>query len=820
MSASVNVPTNTKIKEKDINTKLQLYGIYSAFANGKVPSNKQIDVAMNTALEWKGLNTPSKKLSSEGQLLVADLRDVIEKTKIMLLSKNQGNLLQDFIWQTQSIGTNGVQKPGMPVEKDTAKQHGQEALEGLRTLGQLLITNGQFRKLLSDSVVLLRDIAGDAAQKAANRVNPSEDRLATIDQPAEDNTWHDAPDLSKENIKNQIQSRNPVGKGDLQDVSKAAVGTDDPNRAAEKAQNQQGDPNAGAQVAKEKASAKIPEEHKEKMREYRQKTQEYFKGKFPQERKDQLILRLKKMIVEIQMHSEYQRAIDTLLRLAEEYGSHGKNLAGSGSQTAKAVFSQSQPALTPLKTLLERFANSTSFDDATDSIDIMRKHAQEDPELRQWFRDLDAFVRRCLQEQGYVLQDESNQEWDKVYEKGRFLLRERYRGDVDHMVDEFKFLGEQFDSDPQNKAFAQSMDKLFKDLGNDSDGKPQFKPHLVKDLTEVLIPAFFENVRYVPIPRIEVSDPMIDAVVENLVIEGDNLAPNQFEFGSDNYWRWGRKGFSSTNKNKVLLSVSGIQMDLRDVAYYVKKKQGFPGVTDKGVMDLFMGGTGLSFKVHMETADKKDQQHFFKINSVTVDLAHLQIKLKQSNHKLLFNLFKPLLLKVIKPVIQKAVEKQVKDNVNQLDGFMWRVKQEYERAAEEAKRNPDPENIQNMYQQYFNAYQRELQKAKDKKEQAKAKASETQANVAMTQHDSIFKNIQLPGGISTKATEYKDLAAKGDKWESPVFSIGSAKETSSLPSISNPSRKPHSTRQPGIKDASRVASGQLNGSSQPGYNQY
>ena len=35
---SVNVPVNAAIKEKDINAKLQLYGIFAAFANGKVPS--------------------------------------------------------------------------------------------------------------------------------------------------------------------------------------------------------------------------------------------------------------------------------------------------------------------------------------------------------------------------------------------------------------------------------------------------------------------------------------------------------------------------------------------------------------------------------------------------------------------------------------------------------------------------------------------------------------------------------------------------------------------------------------------------------------
>jgi hypothetical protein len=36
--ASVNRPTNVEQKDADVNRKLQLYGIISAFQNGKVPS--------------------------------------------------------------------------------------------------------------------------------------------------------------------------------------------------------------------------------------------------------------------------------------------------------------------------------------------------------------------------------------------------------------------------------------------------------------------------------------------------------------------------------------------------------------------------------------------------------------------------------------------------------------------------------------------------------------------------------------------------------------------------------------------------------------
>lgn len=71
----------------------------------------------------------------------------MKQAKHLLLSKNEGNLLQDFVWQTQNFDPNAVPTPGAPLDKDTAKRHGDQALEGLRTLGTLLITNGQFRKL-------------------------------------------------------------------------------------------------------------------------------------------------------------------------------------------------------------------------------------------------------------------------------------------------------------------------------------------------------------------------------------------------------------------------------------------------------------------------------------------------------------------------------------------------------------------------------------------------------------------------------------------------------------------------------------------------
>ena len=152
---------------------------------------------------------------------------------------------------------------------------------------------------MNDATILLRDIAGDAATEAAGRVRPNEDRLNQIDAPAHDNTWHENPDMSSGNIKNQIKStvnkKSPVDKNDLQ-------------AARDDAQNHEGDAQSsalqGASTLKDRANQGIPEDKKDKARETRDKTRKYFEGKMPEERREQTIWRLKKMVVEIQGHPD------------------------------------------------------------------------------------------------------------------------------------------------------------------------------------------------------------------------------------------------------------------------------------------------------------------------------------------------------------------------------------------------------------------------------------------------------------------------------------------------------------------------------------
>jgi Protein of unknown function (DUF4449)/Family of unknown function (DUF5923) len=277
--------------------------------------------------------------------------------------------------------------------------------------------------------------------------------------------------------------------------------------------------------------------------------------------------------------------------------------------------------------------------------------------------------------------------------------------------------------------------------------------------------------------------------------------PNIFEIQADTFWRFGRKKIYNKSTHRLSVHVSQIQCDLKDVAYWIKKKQGFPTITDQGVMDIFMGGHGLSFDMKLVTADSKDRNRFFKVENVNVKVQNLNVVLKKSNHKALFTFFKPLLMGVVKPAVAKATEIQIRRSFDQLDEQLWLVQKEYNKAKEAAKNQP-PEETANMLSMYVQVIEKRITEIK---EGAQKQAGVTkvirlsnppvnlyQVNVPNTKETSMFPNVHLESGISTKATKYRQMAREGEEWRCPIFDIGSANASTKISEPKKIARKsPH-----------------------------
>jgi hypothetical protein len=184
---------------------MRFYGVIEAFRQGRMPNNAQIDRTLKYVEEHSPVD--ESKLSPDGRKLVQDTRDVIETARLIVESKNADEIFQNFMWTTREVDVSVAKKDPkevLPVDGDKLQQDKQDgactsnvslthnwtvvATKHLRTLLNLIATNSEARKLLSDFSVLGRDILARATTHAAEAIRPDEEKLNQIDQsaPADD----------------------------------------------------------------------------------------------------------------------------------------------------------------------------------------------------------------------------------------------------------------------------------------------------------------------------------------------------------------------------------------------------------------------------------------------------------------------------------------------------------------------------------------------------------------------------------------------------------------------------------------------------------
>lgn len=86
------------------------------------------------------------------QLLILCLSrvDIIRTAKTIVDVKNEDELFQNFLYHTRQVDyekANLKNKVDAPISKGEAQNDGEQAVEHLRTLGKLIFTNSEARKV-------------------------------------------------------------------------------------------------------------------------------------------------------------------------------------------------------------------------------------------------------------------------------------------------------------------------------------------------------------------------------------------------------------------------------------------------------------------------------------------------------------------------------------------------------------------------------------------------------------------------------------------------------------------------------------------------
>ncbi|KZP14441.1 hypothetical protein FIBSPDRAFT_912787 [Athelia psychrophila] len=816
IKGSVVDPVVKADKEADVDRKIRLYGVIEAFRQGRMPSNAQID----ETLQYVTANSPvdENALSAEGRKLIQDARDIVETARVMVQEKNADELFQNFVWHTRDVDVDAAKKDPsqvLPVDKEKAKDDGQIAVQHLRTILSLILTNSEVRKLLSDFSLIGRDLLARGASKAADGLRPDQEALAHVNDSAPNDQFvTKGGRTAGPNETPVLEARVPGTDHTVSQHPKDALGTGatvktsegetlSGQEAYERGQNKAGELQAQGQglaqdaqgqaqdhiddvqnssdpeVASEEKkrglfdkvrglrdnlSSKVPQEHKDRAAEHKDRAREFFTEEyFPEERRDQFIFRGKKVIIECQKHDDYQESIRWLLGYAEEYAAHGKTIAAHGKDSHGALTGQDglQTATSELRTLLERFAGGQSMDVVFDAANALIEDAKADEGLREWFKSVDAYLRKVLLDAGYVLEPDCNSRGTAIRDSGRQFYDGKYKTHFDNLFSSVGTFFKAMGNDPLNVRFGEDWARLTRDLLFDSEGGLKFKPELWGDIRKVILPTLVDKVGYIPIPRIEYTDDALDLVVENLTLSGRNLFPNVVSLEAHNFVKFSPYAtIPDEGHHEFTFTFAQMQADMRDVAFYFRKKTGIPKLSDSGLADVVLGGEGLTATVHL-VASTKDKSSVFKVKNVVVKVDTLKFSIRDSKHDFLYKTLKPLATGLVKKQIQKAIKDAITTGMEYVDGQLVGVRDRYDAA----KATEGASRAQVLHDTFA-----------QKKEEASATASTASAKnshfkVVHNKRNSILSDSGHPAGWVNRTTEREESAVKGADWRSEAFSI-------------------------------------------------
>ncbi|CAK5279098.1 unnamed protein product [Mycena citricolor] len=733
----------------DIDGKIRFYGALSALRQSYLPTNAQV----TDVLAYVKTHSPveEKKLSAEGRRLVGDMRRIIDTLSAIVREKNDGEVLQRFVWATRAVDATAL-KPSeaeqakVKDEVDKARLDAQEAAHHLRALIALVLTNGEMRKLVTDLGTLGRDLIAHGAAKVAKAVSPRVDALSQVDDIAPHDTFGDSSLLSP--------SRSVVTAPSFSSVHSLASSASESTSGCDPGLTEP----TPSPTHKKRFVDRLVSLNAPKPTEILEDGRTWFSDEFfPEERRERWVWRGKKVIVECQKHDDYRASMTWLLNTVVAWAGR---CGGLIPQTELKQDVSLQSALDLFRLLLERFAGA-SLEPILSAARVLAHDAAEDESLRSWWSAVGAFARKVLLQVGYVTEDACAARARELRDLGRAFYREKYRSHFEALIDSIASWFRSFAEEPLNKELAESFTKLTRDLLFDREGNLQFKKKLWEDVRGIILPTLVDKVGFVPIPRVEYTDDNVDLVVENLTLSGRHLFPNVIELEAHNLVRFSPYTQGNLSRHEVTVKFSEIQAAMRDVAFSFRTKTGIK-MRDSGMADVVLGGRGLSVLITLASSASKDTSSIFRVTRVRVKVASLKLSIRDTKHDMLYKTFKPLATRLIKKQIQKAFEEAIRTGLEYLDGQLVSARN---KMADDGVEEVGQKSLKSEHLPEASTLTTSLS-------MSTTASGGSQFKVVASKKRSILPNSGHPAGwVNRVAERQQQIAEQGDEWRSDAFDV-------------------------------------------------
>lgn len=705
--------------QHELHKKLHSYQQVRALTKGFMPSNEQVIINLRTILAADILNPENPDLSDSGRLLVKYSKRWLQQFMDLMQHKNGEDQIQDIIWYLSKSKVDvDVDDLARRVQSSKAKADTAAAYQSLRTVGSLLLTNSDFRVFLSDLSVVGKEVFSDTAftlskvaESAGKSIEPSPKEQKAIAEPGAD--------------ANQPAPTARDLEGEIEDVSKVVA-------------------NGTAQVSK--TAAKSAEE------------------KLTGGEGQTLLNRIQQAVVKLRKRNDYSDSVSTLALLIQRYAKVYSRAAEEVAEAAQEDVQENPEtdrALRNFWSFVKSFGDRAQWEKCEELLKKVISHKQNDPEFEDLMQDIGNSLQKLLTDPEFF--GNAQEKFQELREKSKKIGTESsLRDDVDALLGQVQITMTSVLEDKDVHNMIQTTIGLATIL---SPTNTLANPELLQDSINVFVPLLISAIQYVPIPRLEVSTPDVDLLLENLIIEPGHTVnhtsflPYRLKVETYNDFELKKARFRTATKTTSLMTIKldGLSARADELGFWLRTHSGLLRMMDEGIASFALDDRGVDIHVDVEICKERLEQ-VLTLKGVRVHIHKLNYTLRKSRFSWLAWIIKPLL----RPVLRKTMEKQL---ATALTDFFHAANREllYARERLRATRISDPNDLMT----FFKAVAARLTPEDD---------PDLYSRVGVTQPgEGVFKGRYAPGSVVKLWNEEAMQAAErvedfsADGWRNEIF---------------------------------------------------
>ena len=492
------------------------------------------------------------------------------------------------------------------------------AYESLRTVGNLLLTNSDFRIFLGDLGTIGKQVFADTAFSLSNvaeevgkELEPSEEDLKTVQKPGAD----DQPPPTKDDVKDGAAQ-----------VSSVVV-------------------NGAAKTGSDALTS--------------------LKENVTGDQKETLLHRLKQAVMKLRKRNDYTDSVSTIGTLIQRYAQTYSRAADQAIASTKEEVNANPEldrAARNFWQLFSSFGERKEWEKLEQKVDKVMEHSKSDPEFENIMEQVGSAVQKMLSDPSFF--DSADKTIQDLRERIKTSdSKSGLREDIENAIDQAQVTFQSVLSDKDVSNLITTTTRILQII---SPLHTTTNPELINDSLNIFIPLLIQTIQYVPIPRLEISVPEVDLLLENLIIEpGRTINETSFlpyklrvETRNDLELRKARFKVSSSVTSLVTIRFDGMSLRADDVGFWLRAHSGIFRLADEGIASFQLDDRGIDIALDIEIGREKLEQ-ILTLKAVRVHVHKLNYSLRKSKFSFLSWILKPIL----RPIIRRTMQKQLATSI-------------------------------------------------------------------------------------------------------------------------------------------------------------